>query len=105
MSAAAKLYSHILLHRMKHGLRTSPRYHKNGFLSERATSQHVLAAKRIFEEIKDSSKVRMVAEFIDNSIAFDSVKWTRIRAVLLHYNVSARGTFRCSDVKVQWSAS
>jgi Reverse transcriptase (RNA-dependent DNA polymerase) len=29
----------------------------------------------------------LVAIFIDFSKAFDSVKWTWIRAVLLHYNV------------------
>jgi hypothetical protein len=44
---------------------------------------------RLFEKLKDSSKDRLdrVAKFIDFSKAFDSVKWTWIRAVLLHYNV------------------
>jgi membrane associated rhomboid family serine protease len=49
--------------------------------------QHVLAARRIFEEIKDSFQGKLVAIFIDFSKAFDSAKWTWIRAVLLHYNV------------------
>jgi hypothetical protein len=44
---------------------------------------------RLFEKFKYSSKDRpdRVAIFIDFSEAFDSVKWTWIRAVLLHYNV------------------
>jgi hypothetical protein len=52
---------------------TSLRYHQNGFRSARATSQHVLAARRIFEEIKDSSQGKLVAIFIDFSKDFDSV--------------------------------
>ena len=87
MSVTAKLYNRILLVRIRQGLDTNLRYHQNGFRSERATSQHVLAARRIFEEIKDSSEGKLVAIFIDFSKAFDSVKWTWIRAVLLHYNV------------------
>jgi hypothetical protein len=59
----------------------------NGFRFERVTSQHVLAARTILEENKDSLEGRPVAIFIDYSKAFDSVKWTWIRVVLLHYNV------------------
>jgi Reverse transcriptase (RNA-dependent DNA polymerase) len=76
MSVTAKLYNRTLLIRIRNGLNADLRYHQNGFRSERATSQHVLAARRIFEEIKDSSKGRLVAIFIDLSKTFDSVKWT-----------------------------
>jgi Reverse transcriptase (RNA-dependent DNA polymerase) len=78
MSVTAKLNNRILLVRIRNGLDTSLRYHQSGFRSKRATSQHVLAARRI----KDSFAI-----FIDFSKAFDSVKWTWIHAVLLHYNV------------------
>jgi hypothetical protein len=54
----------------------------NKFIEEK-----VLAARRIFEETKDSSEGRLVAIFIDFSKAFVSVKWTWTRAVLLHSNV------------------
>jgi Reverse transcriptase (RNA-dependent DNA polymerase) len=83
MSVTAKLYNCILLFRIRNGLDASLRYHQNGFRSKRATSLHVLAAKRIFEEIKDSSQGKLIATFIDFSKANDSVKWTWIRAVLL----------------------
>jgi Reverse transcriptase (RNA-dependent DNA polymerase) len=88
MSVTAKLYNRILLTRIRNVLNANLRYHQNGFRSERATSQHVLAARRIFEEIKDSSMGRLVAIFIDFSNAFDSVKWTWIHAILLQHNVS-----------------
>jgi hypothetical protein len=50
MSVNAKLHNRILLIRIRNGLDTSLRYHQNGCRSERATSQNVLAARRIFEE-------------------------------------------------------
>jgi Reverse transcriptase (RNA-dependent DNA polymerase) len=75
-SVTAKLFNCILAIRIRNGLETCLRYHQNGFRSESATSQHVLAAKRIFKEIKDSSEGRQIAKFIDFSKAFDSVKWT-----------------------------
>jgi Reverse transcriptase (RNA-dependent DNA polymerase) len=73
MSVTAKLYNRILLVRIRNGLDASLRYHQNGFRSESATSQHVLAARRIFEEIRASSEGKLVAIFIDFSKAFDSV--------------------------------
>jgi hypothetical protein len=44
MSVTAKLYNRILLIRIRNGLDTNLRYNQNGFHSERATSQDVLAA-------------------------------------------------------------
>jgi Reverse transcriptase (RNA-dependent DNA polymerase) len=84
MSVTAKWYNRIILIRIRNGLDTNLRYHQNGFRSERATSQHVLAARRIFEKIKDSSQGKLIAIFIDLRKAFDSVKWTWIHAILLH---------------------
>jgi hypothetical protein len=65
MSATAKLYNRVLLIKIRYGLDASLRYHQNGFRFERATSQHVLAARRIFEEIKDFSEGKLIAIFID----------------------------------------
>jgi hypothetical protein len=73
MSLTASLYYLILLIRIRNGLDASLRYHQNGFRSNRATSQHVLAARGIFQDIIDSSDGKLVAMFIDISKAFHSV--------------------------------
>jgi hypothetical protein len=73
MSVTANLNNRILLIRIRNGLDTSLRYNQNGFRSERVTSLHDLAARRLFEEIKDSSQGRLVPICIDYSKAFDSV--------------------------------
>jgi Reverse transcriptase (RNA-dependent DNA polymerase) len=95
--------------RIRNGLHTGLRYHQNGFRSERATSSHVLAATRIFEEIKDSSQGKLVTIFIAFRKAFDSVRWTWIRAALLHYNVldelveAAMSMYYGAKAKVKYS--
>jgi hypothetical protein len=73
MSVTAKLCNRILFIRIRNGLDASLTYHQNGFRSERATSQHVLAARRIFEEMKDSPEGKLVAIFIGFSTAFDYI--------------------------------
>jgi hypothetical protein len=42
------------------------------------------------EEIRDSKSGSLIAIFIDFSKAFDSIRWTYIRAVLLAYNVPVK---------------
>ena len=74
---------------MRSGIYKYLRYSQNGFRSLRSTSQHVLAVRRIIEEIQDSDLGKLVAIFIDFSKAFDSVSWEWISAILLHYNVPA----------------
>jgi hypothetical protein len=51
-----KKYILVLLIKIRNGLDTSLIYHQTGFRSERATEQHVIAARRLLEEINDSSK-------------------------------------------------
>jgi hypothetical protein len=51
MSVRVKLYNRELLIQIRIGLDSSRRYHENSFRSDRATSQQILAAKRLFEEI------------------------------------------------------
>jgi Reverse transcriptase (RNA-dependent DNA polymerase) len=63
------------------------RYNQNGFRKLRSTTQHVLAARRLIEEIRDSSTGKLVSIFIDFTKAFDSVNWNWMRAILLAYNV------------------
>ena len=87
MSVAAKLYNKILQKRLAIGLDTYLRSSPNGFRSNRSCAQQVFAARRIIEEVQDSSQGKLIGIFIDFSKAFDSVKWTWIRSVLLHYNV------------------
>ena len=87
MSVAAKLYNKMLQRRLAMGLDTYLRSGQNGFRSTRSCAQQVFTARRIIEEVQDSSQGKLIGIFIDFSKAFHSVKWTWIRAVLLHYNV------------------
>jgi hypothetical protein len=87
MSIVAKLFNRLLLERLRGGLETKLRYNQNGFRKLRSTAQHVLAARRLIEEIRDSQTGKLVSIFIDFTKAFDSVNWSWMRAILLAYNV------------------
>jgi len=87
MSIVAKLYNKLLLNRLENSLDDKLRYNQNGFRRGRSTTQHILAIKRIFEECKTHHNQNLVTTFIDFSKAFDSIKWTYIKAILISYNV------------------
>jgi hypothetical protein len=48
----------------------SMRYHQHRFCSEKATSEHLLVARRSLGKTTDSSEGRLAAIFIDFSKAF-----------------------------------
>ena len=80
------MFNRLLLE-LRGGLETKLRYNQNGFRKLRSTAQHVLAARRLIEEIRDSQTGKLVSIFIDFTKAFDSVNWSWMRAILLAYNV------------------
>jgi hypothetical protein len=65
MRIVAKLFNKLLADRLRAGLDNNLRYSQNGFRAVRSTSQHVLSARRIIEEIQDSELGKLVAIFID----------------------------------------
>ena len=87
MSLTAKLFNKLLLMRLSSIIDPLLRYNQNGFRRKRSTTQHVLAAKRIIEEVKDSADAKLIAIFIDFSKAFDSINWNWIKIILKSYNV------------------
>ena len=87
MSLIAKLFNRMMGDRLREGPDKQLLYTQNGFRPLRSTSQHVLATRRIIEEIRDSEFGKLIVIFIDFSKAFDSVSWDWIRAILLHYGV------------------
>ena len=87
MSIIAKLYNRCLLNRIKSSLDPLLRNSQNGFRSNRSTTQHILALKRLVEEAQTKQNTNFIAVFIDFSKAFDSVFWTSLEAILLAYGV------------------
>ena len=87
MSVFAKLYNRLLLGRIRNGLDGHLRENQNGFRPLRSTGQHVLAWRRIYEEITATKDAKMISTFVDFSKAFDSVDWNYIENILISYDV------------------
>ena len=66
----AKVYNRCLLNRIRPVLDKVLRPNQNGFRPERSTSSHVLALRRIVEELKNHKKEAVIS-FIDFRKAFD----------------------------------
>jgi hypothetical protein len=75
MSIVAKLFNRLLLERLRSVKESRLRCNQNGFCQLRSTAQHVLAARRLIEEVNDSSLAKLIAIFLDFSKASDSVNW------------------------------
>ena len=87
MSTCAKLYNRLLLGRIKDGLDSHLRQNQNGFRPLRSTGQHVLAWRRIYEEVIATKFASLFSTFIDFSKAFDSVDWNYIENIMLSYDI------------------
>jgi len=87
MGIIAKLYNRILLNRIQLTIDKYLRPNQNGFRSNRSTSQHILALRRLLEGCATKADQNLIAIFIDFSKAFDSVKWSYIEAILGAYSV------------------
>jgi hypothetical protein len=83
MSTCAKLYNRLLLGCFRDGFDTHLRQNQNGFCPLRSTGQHVLAWRRIYDEVIATKFANLFSTFIDFSKAFDSVDWKYIENIML----------------------
>jgi hypothetical protein len=77
----------MLLERIRKVLDVHLRINQNGFRKLRSTAQHVLAIRRLFENIRKSQDEKCVAIFVDFSKAFDSISWDQMEAILYAYDI------------------
>ena len=83
---AAKVYNRCILNRIRPVIDKVLRPNQNGFRQGRSTSAHVLALRRIVEELKNHKKEAVIS-FIDFRKAFDSVNRSRMFEILSAYGI------------------
>jgi len=83
---AAKVYSRLLLNRLRPVIDKILRPNQNGFRPSRSTSAQILAFRRIVEEVRNHQK-EAVLIFIDFKKAFDSINRDTMLKILLAYGV------------------
>ena len=81
---ASKIYNRLLLNRIRPVLDEVLRPNQNGFRPQRSTSSHILALRRIVEELSNYNK-EAVLVFIDFQKAFDSIDRNRMLQILEAY--------------------
>ena len=83
---ASKVYNRIILNRIRPVVDKLLRPNQNGFREGRSTSAHVLALRRIVEELKNHKKEAVIS-FIDFRKAFDSINRDRMFQILQAYGI------------------
>ena len=71
-SVVAKVYNKMILNQIKSGIGHHLRINQNGFRSDRSTTSHILAIRRLMEGAKKKS-LQTVMTFIDFMKAFDTI--------------------------------
>ena len=83
---AAKIYNRCLLNRIRPVIDRVLRTNQNGFRKGRSTTSHLLALRRIVEELKNHDKEAVIT-FIDFRKAFDSINRERMFEILRAYGI------------------
>ena len=83
---AEKVYNWTILNRSRPVINNLLRSSQNGFCPARSTTSHILALKRIVEEVQNH-KNEAANVFIDFKKAFDSIDRKRMLKVLLAYGI------------------
>ena len=83
---AAKIYNRCLLNRIRPVIDKVLRANQNGFRKGRSTTSHLLALRRIVEELKNHDKEAVIT-FIDFRKAFDSINRKRMFEILSAYGI------------------
>ena len=85
---ALKIYNKMLLNRLKPHLESILRANQNGFREGRSTVGHILALRRIIEEVKINN-LPAIINFIDFRKAFDSISREKLFQILASYGIPA----------------
>ena len=83
---ASKIYNCCLLNRVRPVIDKVLRPNQNGFRKGRSTTSHILALRRIVEELKNHN-MEAVLTFIDFCKAFDSIDCGRMFQILEAYGI------------------
>ena len=84
LPVATKLYNRLLLNRIRDNIEPHLRYNQNGFRPGRGTREHILALRRIIEEVRNF-QLPCVISFIDFSKAFDCIFRSHLPDILASY--------------------
>ena len=85
---ALKIYNKMLLNRLKPHLESILRTNQNGFREGRSTVGHILALRRIIEEVKINN-LPAIINLIDFRKAFDSISREKLFQILASYGIPA----------------
>ena len=83
---AAKVYNRCLLNRIRPVIDIVLRPNQNGFRQNRSTTSHILALRRICEELKNHNQEAVIV-FIDFKKAFDSIDRDKMLEILTAYGI------------------
>ena len=84
LPVVTKLYNRLLLNRIRDHIEPLLRYNQNGFRPGRGTREHILALRRIIEEVINF-QLPCVISFIDFSKAFDCIFRSHLPDILASY--------------------
>ena len=84
LPVATKIYNRLLLNRIRTHIEPRLRYNQNGFRPGRGTREHILALRRIIEEVINF-QLPCVISFIDFSKAFDCIFRSHLPDILASY--------------------
>ena len=87
-SIGAKLFSRMVLNRIRPFVDPILRWNQNGFRQQRSTISQILALRRIIEGMK-TKNLPLAVVFIDYSKAFDSIHRERMFQILHAYGIPA----------------
>ena len=82
----ANMFNRMILNRLRSAIDPHLRDNQNGFRERRSTTSHILALRRIIEEVK-SNNLTAILTFIDRRKAFDSIHRGKMVKILKAYGV------------------
>ena len=84
--AIAKIYNRMVLNRIRTPIECHLRFNQNGFRQGRSTVSHILALRRILEEVRKNN-LPAVITFLDFKKGFDSIQQNKMFKILKAYGI------------------